>query len=112
MKKRHSKLPEQLRGKPGFHLDKAAEGKFSCFGWERCPKILHQPLLAAHVQAGWCLHCPSAPFFHALATILDSLRGWDGGRLVGVFPGIVQGQIGQGFGAAWGSGRWGRSGTR
>lgn len=41
MKKRHPKLLEQLRGKPGFHLDKAAEGKFSCFGWERCPKILH-----------------------------------------------------------------------
>lgn len=75
MKKRHPKLPEQLRGKPGFHLDQAAEGKLNCFGWKRCPEILRQPMPAARVQQGWWLCCPSVPFFHALATVLEALRG-------------------------------------
>lgn len=52
MKKRHPNLSEQLGEKLGFHWDRAAEGKLNCFGWEKCLKILHHPLLAAHVQAG------------------------------------------------------------
>lgn len=52
MKKRHPNLSEQLGEKLGFHWDRAAEGKLNCFGWDKCPKILHHPLLATHVQAG------------------------------------------------------------
>lgn len=98
MKKRHPNLPEQLRGKLGFHWRKAAEGKLNCFGWERCPKILHQPLLAAHVQAGWCLCCPSVPFFHALTTVLEAPRGWGGGRLLGMFLELSKGGLSKVFG--------------
>lgn len=60
MKKRHPKVPEQLGGKPGFHLDKAAEGKLDCFGWERRPEIPKAVSAAAgSTHAGRMVPLPS-----------------------------------------------------